>query len=338
MSARLSSDVVIRDLLTDAVEVEYEGRATLGGFGRARLHDRTGGVGEMLWEALERAGWVGEIVSIRTVVSVCVGVAAAPGNWPAPRSALRPLAGGARRVGEGGWIDDRGVAWQRVVGPLNARAAGPGYRLLKSERRSEELEVGEDLLYTAAVHAGWLSGDPDEVVDVADVRVAVGIARRNPTWEAYASSDHARDPGGAYSCPTGPAGSGSPPSAQQVVGAIDERELLALALDAAGRAGDPDPVLIQHARGTRFEVTRTTGSVVFSDAPSYIVVMLGNFRARRPRRPDRRQPDDAECVSYPFQILVFDIETGQITDCGSSHQRPDLAPLGDVVTDHDGRE
>ena len=61
---------MIRDLLTAAVVVLYEGPATLGRSARGRLHDRVGGIGEMLWEALDRADWVGEVVSIRTTVFV----------------------------------------------------------------------------------------------------------------------------------------------------------------------------------------------------------------------------------------------------------------------------
>jgi hypothetical protein len=329
----------MRDLLTDAVEVEYEGPATLGGSGRGRLHDRTGGIGEMLWEALGIAGWVGEMVSIRTTVSLRVGVAAAPETRPKRRTRLEPLAGGARRFGERGWIDDQGVAWQQSVGPLNGRAAGPGYRLSESERRTEELEFGEDLLYTAAVHAGWLSGEPDEVADIPDVRITVSVAPRNRSWETCANSAApSHNPGAASVSPTGSPGRGSPPSEAQTIGAIDESELLALALDVAVRMGDPNPMLIQHARGTRYEVTRTTGSIVFSDAPSYIVAMQGNFRTRRPSPPRHLIPNDQQFLSYPFQTLVIDTETGQITDSGSSNQCPNLASLGEVVTDHDARE
>lgn len=120
--------------------------------------------------------------------------------------------------------------------------------------------------------------------------------------------------------------------------AIDERQLLALALEVAARNGDAEPELIQHARGSRYAVTRSTGSVVFSDAPSYIVVMKGNFRAPRPHPPGPSRPPEERLVSYPFQTLVVNIETGQITDSGSSNQCPDLASLGVVVTDRDGRK
>ena len=91
--------------------------------------------------------------------------------------------------------------------------------------------------------------------------------------------------------------------------------MLAVALEAAARDGDPSPELIQHARGSRFDVTRTTGSIAFSDAPSYIFVMKGDFNPRhsRPRtasgRPERR---------YRFRTLVFDVKTGKITDSGGN--------------------
>src|SRR5262249_29020810 len=137
--------------------------------------------------------------------------------------------------------------------------------------------------------------------------------------------------------PSDLADGGSPQNARLAVGAIDESELLSRALDVVAGAGDPEPVLIQHARGTRFEVTRTTGSMVFSDAPSYIVVTEGDFQARVPRTARHGPPGDEVVVAYRFRVLVFDIETGQITDCGLSNERPDLASLGDVVTDYDAR-
>jgi hypothetical protein len=316
--ARLSCDVVTGDLLTNGVEVHYEGSATLGGSGRARLHDRVGGIGEMLWEALEGAGWVGEVATLRMTVALRVGVAPAPAIAPRRSARFEPLPGRARRLGEKGQIDDHGVAWQERVGPLNIRAAGPGYRLLECERRSEDLEFGEDTLYTAAVRAGWLVGEPSEGVDVPDVRITVSVVRRNPRWEAFASG-------------TADLGAAPPAAADPIVSAISESELLALALNVAARNGDPNPGLIQHARGSRFDVTRTTGSIVFGDAPSYIIVMKGNFRRRRPRL---RHHAEEEFVCYPFQTLVIDIETGKITDSGSSHQAPDLTSLGEVVTDH----
>ncbi|MGO9972052.1 MAG: hypothetical protein ACLP01_04430 [Solirubrobacteraceae bacterium] len=307
--------MVIADLLADGFEVDYYGSATIGGSGRARLNDRGGDLENMVWEALAGAGWVGEMANLRMTVAVRMGVPSPPASAPTLRGRRDPLPGRARLLGEMSRIDDRAVAWQQRVGPLNGRAAGPGDRLLESEHRPEDLEFGEDMLFTVAVQAGWLTGAPDEVVEVPDVRITVSVARRNPRWEAFASGT--ADPGAA------------PPTA----GAIDENELLALALEVAARKGDPNPELIQHARGSRFDVTRTTGSTVFSDAPSYIVVMKGNFRRRR-SRPPGADPTDEQAVSYPFQTVVVDIETGEITDSGSSNQAPDLTPLGEIVTEH----
>jgi hypothetical protein len=69
---------VTGDLLTNGVEVHYDGPATLGGSGKARLHDRVGGIGEMVWEALDGAGWVGEVATLRMTVALRVGVVLAP--------------------------------------------------------------------------------------------------------------------------------------------------------------------------------------------------------------------------------------------------------------------
>ena len=91
--------------------------------------------------------------------------------------------------------------------------------------------------------------------------------------------------------------------------------------------------MIQHAYGSRFELTSTTGSIVFSDAPACMVVMQGNFRAPRPRPSRHDVSQDEECFSYPYQTFVIDLETGKITDSGSSTESPGLASLPGVVTD-----
>lgn len=64
-----------------------------------------------------------------------------------------------------------------------------------------------------------------------------------------------------------------------------ERDILALALEVATRSGDPVPTLIQHTTGTREATTRTTGSWVRSDAPSYLIAMRGQFMRQRPADP-----------------------------------------------------
>lgn len=114
-----------------------------------------------------------------------------------------------------------------------------------------------------------------------------------------------------------------------------EADLLPLALEAAARAGDPNPELIQHITGAREEVTKTTGSSVHSDEPSYLVAIRGEFIRWRPLPPgpawdDRRN----EVESYSVQVLVVEIESGRITDGGGGPTYPDLSGFDPVVTDY----
>lgn len=168
----------ITHLVPDAVVITYDGPATVGGTGRAHLHERSGGIGEMLWEALERAGWVEHQVTRRTLIAQQVGVVLPPKPVSSYQPVSEPLPGGVRRFVEGSWIAEN-TAWHSYLGPLNGRAAGPGYELISSER-ANLLEYGEDLLYTAGVRAGWLSatGSKNEVADVSKIRVSIGVARR----------------------------------------------------------------------------------------------------------------------------------------------------------------
>jgi hypothetical protein len=188
---------------------------------------------------------------------------------------------------------------------------------MPGDRHVEEFEFGENALYSAAVHAGWLTLGPSEIADVAEVRITVSARRRNPRWEAHANGETFRDetPG-----PVAPS-----------VNALDESKMLALALEVAARDGDPSPELIRHARGSRFDVTRTTGSTVFSDAPSCIFVMEGDFNPRHSKPPSANGRSERH---YRFRTLVFDLRTGKITDSGGSNDAPDLTPLGEVITDH----
>ena len=95
---------------------------------------------------------------------------------------------------------------------------------------------------------------------------------------------------------------------------------------------------MQHTTGTREAVTRTTGSIVFDDQPSYLIAVRGTFmvRARGPWVPPelRRHPSAGDDVSYSVQVLVVDIAFGRITDSGNSDHYPDLASVGPVVTDY----
>jgi len=117
----------------------------------------------------------------------------------------------------------------------------------------------------------------------------------------------------------------------------NERDILRLALEVAARCGDPNPELIEHITGTREAVTKTTGSWVYGDEPSYLIAMRGRFSARRRRPPIVKLPEAGnQFVSYPGQVLVVEIESGRVTDSGSSPDYPDLASVGPVVIDYQG--
>ena len=93
-----------------------------------------------------------------------------------------PLPGGPRREGELGWVEEDGTVCQRSVGPLHPRAAGRGVRLVESERRAENFDSFEDMLYTAAVHAGWLPSrdQPPVVGQIPEADILIRIARHRP--------------------------------------------------------------------------------------------------------------------------------------------------------------
>lgn len=169
--------------LPNAIEVAYAGAATVGANGSARLHGRAGGLGEMLWQALERAGWKGHMTHIRTTVSIRIGVLTAPSPLPRPHAGLTPLSGGARRLGRRARVDTEGVAWQQYEGPFYDRDGGIAPRLVDRERWPEEFAFGEDLLYTAAVRAGWLSNQPGVIADIPDVRIHLSVTRRESHFD-----------------------------------------------------------------------------------------------------------------------------------------------------------
>jgi hypothetical protein len=88
-----------------------------------------------------------------------------------------------------------------------------------------------------------------------------------------------------------------------------------------------NPELVQHTSGTREAATKPTGSWVRSGQPSYLIAIWGRFTARRPRRPPAPEPVPKhaidETMSFPVTVLVVDIETGRVTDSGSSFEYPD---------------
>ena len=108
----------------EVTEVDYRGPATIGGSGRARQHDRAGEIGELAWEALGLAGWLGETIGLRTIVFLRIRVGSVPEGRPAARSTIELLPGDQRKRGEKGWIDEDHMAYQGFERPLNGRTAG----------------------------------------------------------------------------------------------------------------------------------------------------------------------------------------------------------------------
>ena len=179
---RTDSDLSGFFSVSDAsARVQYEGPATVGSTGRAHLHGRNDGIGDLIWEGLAEAGWQGHMLGIRPTIEVCIRVPPplTPARTDMPRSLPRP--GGLRREGERGRIADDGVAYKRYEGPLHVRAV-PGIRMVDSERHAEDFDYLEDMLYTAAVRAGWISraDGPRAVAEIPCVAIVIGIARRQP--------------------------------------------------------------------------------------------------------------------------------------------------------------
>lgn len=114
-----------------------------------------------------------------------------------------------------------------------------------------------------------------------------------------------------------------------------EEDLLPLALTVAALYGDRDPELVQHVSGTREALTKTTGSWVHSDEPSWMIAMRGQFTGPAPSLPvpgDDHGRD--EMTTWSVQVLVVSINSGRVMDSGGGRKYPDLASVGEVVTDY----
>jgi RimJ/RimL family protein N-acetyltransferase len=66
---------------------------------------------------------------------------------------------------------------------------------------------------------------------------------------------------------------------------------------------------------------------------SYLIAIEGHFVGVRPA-PPRLRRDPPETMSWSVQMLVVDAVTGRVTDFGGSNDYPDLAAMGEVVTDY----
>lgn len=295
----------------------------VGNRGPAALLDRGGGLSELIWESLVGANWTrGDIA--HAAIWLEIGVPKAPAQHAVPFNAPR-IGRGGRRVRRGGAVDESGTAWERLGDSLDfgVEPDSQSEEPLALDRRPASEESFERMLYSAAARAGWLTGAGDEDADVDGVTVTIRVEPTSSLRKA-----HEADPLGR-----GPAQSRAA-HAELITQAIDPDELLRRAREAAARHGDSDPELIQHAYGTRYELTRTTGSMVFEHSPSCLLLMKGHFRAQRRRRPNDPPVED-EWYSYAYQKVVINLDTGQITDSGGSHTPPDFSLLVEVVTDYD---
>ena len=108
---------------------------------------------------------------------------------------------------------------------------------------------------------------------------------------------------------------------------LSEQRLLHLAEDAAIRAGDPHPSLIQHAAGPRLEAGLVgSGDVVNEWNWSYLIAERGHFAQTGAGLGNTT-------ITGSVLTLVVDAATGQVTDFGLSKRYPQLRHLGVVTTD-----
>ena len=232
---------------------------------------------------------------------------------------VAPEPGGERSPGERGRRLDDGTVCQGYMGPLHRRAV-LGVRLIDSERRADDFDVFEDMLYTAAMHAGWVAvpGQPPSTSLTSrfwfasrDGRPLVAEEAPN-TWLPIAGRPRR---------------------------ILSESEIAAVALELAADRGDPHPRLIQHVTCTRAEANRVgAGAGVPGERASWLIAIQGRFvtPARRPEA--RRRGGDGAGREYTVITLVIDAETGAPTDSGSGNEYPDLAAAGPVITDYSAEE
>ena len=287
------------------------------------LLDRGGGLSDLIWNSLVGANWTRGDVAHATV-NLEIVVSKAPASQ-AVASHLPRVGRGSRRVLRTGWVDQTGAVWQRYQGQLDlglkrdSRSEQP----LSSDRRLPVQEFFELMLYSGAVRAGWLTGADDEHADIDAMTLTIRVDPTSPLQKAHDADPRGRGPAQSAAAHT-----------ELLRRAVDPEELLRRAREIAARHGDPDPELIQHAYGTRYELTRTTGSMVFDDAPSCLLLIKGQFRAPRHRRRPGPPVEEDNWYSYAFHYAVINLDTGKITDSGQSQTPPDLSLLVEVVTDY----
>jgi hypothetical protein len=108
-----------------------------------------------------------------------------------------------------------------------------------------------------------------------------------------------------------------------------EAAILAVALRAAARAGDPKPTLIQHSIGTRGKANRVaSGEITGGQQRSYLIAERGRFAVRNSEGVPGSAVPRGSVIT-----LVYDAKTRSVTDFGVQNNYPNLAALGPVTTD-----
>jgi hypothetical protein len=157
-------------------QARYRGTVTVGSPGRVRLHGREGGISQLIWDALENAGWLSHVAGLEPTLDLFMRVPGLSGGSTSPASGLSPLPGRPRRPAEPGRADSDGSVSRRYIGPLHPRGV-PGLRLVETEWRGGDFDSYEDLLFAAADKAGWLPADPYDGcnVEIADVEIRARV-------------------------------------------------------------------------------------------------------------------------------------------------------------------
>ncbi|MBV8943041.1 MAG: hypothetical protein JO342_12945 [Solirubrobacterales bacterium] len=157
------------------IQLRYHGAVTVGSPGRARLHGRDGGIGDLIWEGLKQAGWIGYSGERWPTMELVMCV---PRRQPEQAIAARLplLPGGPRRRTELGQAKEGGICYRCVGPPRGEMVAGRG--LVESARRPEDFDSFENMLYTAAIQGGWLSPEQNQPeTEVPDVDILIHLTR-----------------------------------------------------------------------------------------------------------------------------------------------------------------
>ncbi len=73
-------------------------------------------------------------------------------------------------------------------------------------------------------------------------------------------------------------------------------------------------------------VTATSGSLVNTNQPAYLVQLQGHFTAL-----DASVPSGAKLPTGTYLIFIVDAAGGSVTDWGVSNRKADLSTLGSVI-------